>query len=356
MTSRRAPGLLAVVIGACLVLGATGVAVVQPASSNQIALDTSGGPAPVAPAPDAPPPTTAAPTPAAPAPAPAAAPKAPATTAPRRTTTTGQSATAAPRAAAAPGVTFTAPVLPSNPTTPAPSPVPPAATGDGISTAPLLPGTTTTTSSGAGKYAFLDTWANGKPARWNPCAPIHYAVNVAGAPQGALALVQQAVARLASATGAGFVFDGTTSEVPTSEWGFEPSTSFPKGWQPLLIGFPTDAQSDLLDGENAGAAFPVTLEFTNSGELVDVSGAVAVDGDLADVLPMTFGGASVGSILLHEIAHALGLGHVDDKAEIMNPTIGAWTPSTWGKGDAEGLRQLGTASGCTRTAPAAPWG
>jgi hypothetical protein len=354
VTSRRAPGLLAIVVGVCLVLGATGVAVVQPASSNQIALETGSGPG-ATPVPETSAPTTAAPTTAAPAPAAAPTTHAPATSAPKRSTTTRPTTAAVPQAVA-PGVAFTAPALPSSPNTPASSPVPPAATGDGISTAPLLPGTTTTTTAGVGKFAFLDTWGNGKPARWNPCTPIHYAVNVAGAPQGALALVQQAIARLASATGATFVFDGTTSEVPTSSWGFGPSTSFPSGWQPLLIGFPTDAQSDLIDGENAGAAFPVTLEFFNTGELVDVSGAVAVDGDLADILPMTFGGASVGSILLHELAHALGLGHVEDKAEIMNPTIGAWTPATWGSGDSEGLRQLGTASGCTRSVPAAPWG
>ena len=356
MTSRRAPGLLALIIGVCLVLGAAGIAVVQPAHGNQIALQTSPGPAPDTSAPDTSAPTTAAPVAEAPAAAQdAPTTKAPATTAPRRTTTTRQSSAPTPQAVA-PGVAFTAPILPSSPNTPASSPVPPAAAGDGISTAPLLPGPTTTTSAGTGKFAFLDTWGNGKPARWNPCTPIHYAVNVTGAPAGALSLVQQAVARISTATGASFAFDGTTSEVPTSDWGFGPSTSFPTGWQPLLIGFPTDAQSDLLDGENAGAAFPVTLEFSNTGELVDVSGAVAVDGDLADVLPMGFGGASVGSILLHEIAHAVGLGHVEDKTEIMNPTIGAWTPSTWGKGDAEGLRQLGIASGCTRSVPAAPWG
>ncbi|MEY2478858.1 MAG: hypothetical protein QOG87_4173, partial [Actinomycetota bacterium] len=343
--------------GVCLVLGGAGVAVVQPAGGKQISLETSTAPAADSPATDPTAPSTAAPTTDAPAPA-AAAPttRAPATTAPKRTTTTGrQSAAAAPQVVA-PGVAFTAPALPSSPHTPASSPVPPTAAGDSISTAPLLPGTTTTTSAGTGRFAFLDTWGNGKPARWNPCTPIHYAVNTSGAPAGALALVQQAVARLASATGATFVFDGTTSEVPTSSWGFGPSSSFPSGWQPLLIGFPTPGESDLVDGENAGAAFPVTLEFTATGELVDVSGAVAVDGELAAILPMTFGGASVGSILLHELAHALGLGHVDDRAEIMNPVVGAWTPSTWGSGDSEGLRQLGTASGCTRAVPAAPWG
>jgi hypothetical protein len=260
---------------------------------------------------------------------------------------------------AAPGVTFTAPTItptPSGPSTPAASPVPPAAAGDSISTAPALPGTTTTTAAGTKSYAFLDTSPDGTPARWNPCTSIHYVVNTTGAPAGALALVQQAAARVASATGMTLTFDGTTSEVPTTSWGFGPSASYPTGWQPLLIGFPKQGQSDLVTGDNAGAAFPVTLEFTQSGQLVDVSGAVAIDGDLASQLPMTFGGGSVGSIVLHELAHAVGLAHVNDKNEIMNPVVGGWTPRTWGPGDAEGLRQVGSASGCTRTVPAAPWG
>jgi hypothetical protein len=225
-----------------------------------------------------------------------------------------------------------------------------------VSTAPAVPGTTTTTAGALKSYAFLDTSPDGSPARWNPCAVVHYVVNTTGAPAGALALVQQAAARVASATGMTFAFDGTTSEVPTSSWGFGPSASFPKGWQPLLIGFPKPGQSDLVDGDNAGAAFPVTLEFSSTGQLVDVSGAVAIDGDLAGVLPMTFGGGSVGSVVLHELAHAVGLAHVNDKGEIMNPVVGSWTPNAWGPGDTEGLRQVGRAAGCTRTVPAPPWG
>jgi hypothetical protein len=207
-----------------------------------------------------------------------------------------------------------------------------------------------------GHYAFLDQTPSGKPARWNPCAPIHYIVNPSAGPAGSLALVQQAVARTATATGMTFTFDGTTSEVPTSGWGFGPSASYPHGWQPLLIGFAHQGQSDLLEGTNAGTGFPVTLQFAATGELVDVSGAVAIDADQAAGLPMGFGGASVGSVLLHEVGHAVGMAHVQDPSEVMNPVVGPWTPAAWGVGDREGLRQLGAASGCTTTAPPAPWG
>lgn len=346
--SHRAPAFLALTIGVCLALGGLGVAVVDRGPAEPLALETRSA-APTVP------PTTADPTTTvAQAPEPATAPTpAPSTTrASHPTTTTARPTTTVPRQAA-PGVEFTAPA-PSSPSAPAPSPVPPAAAGDSLTTvgtpAPAPP------SPGSTSYAFLAESADGEPARWNPCVTIHYAVNVTDAPPGALALVKEAAARMAAATGTTWVFDGTTTEVPTSEWGYGPSDSFPTGWQPLLIGFSTPERSDLLDGDNAGAAFPVTLEFVATGELVHVSGAVVIDADTAAKVPMDFGGASVGSVVLHEMAHAYGLGHVPDPSQIMNPVVGPWTPETWGAGDREGLRQLGRASGCTRTAPPAPWG
>jgi hypothetical protein len=345
--SPRATALLASLIGVCLFAGGLGVAVVD------------GGPAPVAletrTAAPAAPSTTATPestTTVALAvdPAPAAAPGPTTTRAPRTTTTAARPPTTRP-IQAAPGVAFTAPA-PSTPSAPAPSPVAPEASGDSLTTVGAPPPAAPT---GSTSYAFLETWGSGSPARWNPCAEIHYAVNTTGAPAGALTVVKQAAARMAAATGTTWVFDGTTSEVPTSAWGFGPSASFPTGWQPLLIGFTNPEESDLLDGDNAGAAYPVTLEFVATGELVHVSGAVAIDTETAAAVPMTFGGASVGSIVLHEMAHAFGLGHVQDPAQIMNPVVGPWTPESWGAGDSEGLRLLGKDSGCTRTAPPAPW-
>lgn len=51
-----------------------------------------------------------------------------------------------------------------------------------------------------------------------------------------------------------------------------------------------------------------------------------------------------GPIFLHELAHVLGLGHVEDPNEIMNPE-GA-SAVAYGPGDLAGLHQLGAAAGC----------
>ncbi|MGJ9411746.1 matrixin family metalloprotease [Aeromicrobium sp. CF4.19] len=44
------------------------------------------------------------------------------------------------------------------------------------------------------------------------------------------------------------------------------------------------------------------------------------------------------AVLLHELAHLVGLDHVDDTDELMYPTSG---PLEWGPGDLAGLEALG---------------
>ena len=47
--------------------------------------------------------------------------------------------------------------------------------------------------------------------------------------------------------------------------------------------------------------------------------------------------------MLHELGHLAGLSHVDDKAQVMYPVIGA---ADYAAGDRAGLSQLGASKGC----------
>ena len=64
-------------------------------------------------------------------------------------------------------------------------------------------------------YAFEVHNADGSPGRWDPCSPIHYVVNLAGAPPTAASDIAGAIARVEAATGITFVADGTSSEIPS---------------------------------------------------------------------------------------------------------------------------------------------
>ena len=53
-----------------------------------------------------------------------------------------------------------------------------------------------------------------------------------------------------------------------------------------------------------------------------------------------------GALILHELGHALGLGHVDDHTQIMHPVTTYRSPSTLSAGDKEGLSYLYAPAEC----------
>ena len=58
-------------------------------------------------------------------------------------------------------------------------------------------------------------------------------------------------------------------------------------------------------------------------------------------------GNSRGKALLHELGHAVGLGHTAAHSQVMYPVIGR--PDRYGAGDLAGLRRLGQYGGCVRS-------
>ncbi len=74
---------------------------------------------------------------------------------------------------------------------------------------------------------------------------------------------------------------------------------------------------------------------------VYVTGSLLLDGpQLEESLRVVGGRDQVLSVLLHELGHVIGLGHVEDPAELMHPE-GQPGAAGYGPGDRAGLARLG---------------
>ena len=191
-------------------------------------------------------------------------------------------------------------------------------------------------------YTF-STMIAGKPIRWNPCAPIHWRFRAAGAPTSGLTIVKQSVARVAQATGTQWIFDGTTSAVPTSRWLPTSTTSI----RPVLIGWADASSSDLLRNQPRGVLGVTRTAWfgvQRDGQTVAAIKAAVIALDRTDRLPLN-GAVSWRSVLLHEITHAMGLDHAGSSRQMMYPVLSTKLTDLQ-YGDLEGLRRVGRSAGC----------
>jgi hypothetical protein len=196
-----------------------------------------------------------------------------------------------------------------------------------------------------GSYTFQRTNADHTPVRFDPCAPIHYVTNLSQAPPRASADVAQAITILSGATGLRFVDDGSSTDIPSSARSGVAAGA--KTWAPVLIAWSHHGESDLLPGGAvAGEGVSAWLPATGNSVAQYVSGQVAIDAPAAAALQDGFGpGRTVGELLLHELAHVVGLGHTDDPTQLMAATLVGRDAAAFGSGDLAGLRQLG-GGGC----------
>lgn len=200
--------------------------------------------------------------------------------------------------------------------------------------------TVTQQASLAPKYAFTTTNPGGTPARWNPCQVHTILVNPAGAPAGAVADLRAAVKKLDDATGLRFKIGGTTRAVPSDSYGL---TAVNGKWAPIVVAWGKPGSSQLLTGGEVGGAQPVWVE-NATGKNVFVSASIVFSTETAQLTAgFKPGTVSRGALMLHELGHLAGLGHVADTHQIMYPYIGGAV--TYQPGDLKGLRALG-AGGC----------
>ena len=193
-------------------------------------------------------------------------------------------------------------------------------------------------TDGLGEFAFEAESAGG-PILHDPCRAIHWQLSTTGMPAGAEPVAQEAVASVAKHTGLVFVFDGYTDEQATFDG---PLLVHGDAWEyaPVVIGWGTEAQSSDLGGDTAGVGGArVTPGAYEDREFLR-SGTVIVDtSDVRDILTTPAEKARTQAVIMHELGHVVGLGHVAEPRKIMFPA--ASYVIGWGSGDIQGLPAAG---------------
>lgn len=190
--------------------------------------------------------------------------------------------------------------------------------------------------SGAYEFTAKQAGTGSRPVAWDPCKPIHYEINPAGGPPDAVALVADAIGEVSQATGLKFEYDGLTDARPRWKSSDLP---FLAAHRPVLVSWATTSEVPQLAGRVAGIGGSLPQP-ASDGRLRYVTGGVTLDsGSFKGMDRLPDGRALERAIVLHELGHLVGLGHVTDQTELM------YADNTgqldYGPGDREGLAELG---------------
>ncbi len=197
-----------------------------------------------------------------------------------------------------------------------------------------LPAPTVVQKGGTFAYAMTQPVDDTEPVGWDPCEEIRYRVNSDGEPQGGHALIDRAIARISDATGLAFEDEGDTDTRP-----------FPGGVKlfgpadPVVIGWSTPAEFPELAAQVAGVGGAIA-EQGGGGRLHFVSGGIVLDLDAFTPAAVAQQPRVMEAIVLHELAHVVGLAHVSEPMELMYADNTGQV--SFGPGDLEGLARLGS--------------
>lgn len=203
--------------------------------------------------------------------------------------------------------------------------------------APL--GTPAARSARGSSFAFMHLEPDGvTPVTWDPCRPIHYVTRQTGKPAGGDALVAHAIAAVTRATGLHFVDDGATAESVTPDRAVFQPGRYGDRWAPVLIAWETPDEQPRLAGSVAGLSGPALVTLPGA-DAAYVSGTVELDGRQI-ATAQRVDPAAARLIVMHELGHLVGLDHVDDPTQAMNP-VTTHGVRGFAAGDLTGLARLG---------------
>lgn len=200
--------------------------------------------------------------------------------------------------------------------------------------APAVPVTTD------GAYAFLHTSADGAPVGYDPCRPVRYVVRPDGMPAEGQQLVEEAAAIVGAAAGLVLEYAGTTDESPAVERVLIQPERYGQVWAPVLVAWADEDAMPELAGGVVGVGGSAAVPGADGQGQWLAAGRVVLDApDLGALLGSPGGHERARALVAHELAHVLGLDHVNDPGELMYPVNA--TRTDLGPGDRAGLALLG---------------
>ena len=188
---------------------------------------------------------------------------------------------------------------------------------------------------GDGAYRFSLVHPDGTPVAYPSCRPVELVVNPDGGPPGADDLVSEAAAAVSEASGLSVEVVGESDDRPSGERQLVPEGA---DWPPSLVAWSDPEESPQLEGAVAGYAGSGWVQ--RGADTVYVSGGATFDAPQFEALLSGGGWDAARGIVVHELAHLLGLGHVDDPTQLMYPQAQR-DVTTLQDGDRAGLAALG---------------
>jgi len=210
--------------------------------------------------------------------------------------------------------------------------------GTGEQTARIHPAVAAADST---SYSFQHTQINtSEPVTYDPCRVIHYVINPKDEPRGGDQLIRSSFVVLQHATGLQFTYEGTTNEPYSHNRESYQPKRYGDRWAPVLVAWDTPSQDHMLSGDVIGDSGSAWVSL-GDGSRYYVTGTVSLDAPQIEALQRQPGGAGiVRAVVLHELGHLAGLGHVNDPTQLMYPhATGAVL--TYRAGDLAGLARLG---------------
>ncbi|MEX5235967.1 hypothetical protein [Kocuria arenosa] len=174
---------------------------------------------------------------------------------------------------------------------------------------------------------------------YDPCQPIRYVVNPGVASDELQQQLNPAVAAVEEATGLDFVYEGITSEEPSMERELRLPEKYGEGWAPVLIAFTDPDEFPVLEGDPAGGTSPQAV-YGHDQEPYYVTGFIVLDTPELAASLQGDGESRVRGLVMHELAHLVGLDHVNDTTQLMNE--GKVYREDFGAGDLAGLERMGS--------------